>query len=991
MKVLKLFFTYFILLFSLSSFSFSYETKESAVKSFITTLYENILGREPDSEGIEYWEEALYSNSQTATEVTRYFFTSNELKRQNLSDEEFIRRVYLTLLNREPDKEGYEYWLSLLKEKKIPRLQLFYRFVFSDEFEKLTLNHGVMPYNKKDLSIAFLERLYNLILQRDSDGYGLDYWYEKLVTKEKSPKVIAKDFFYSEEFLKRDLSDEEFVEIAYRTLLNREPEDEGFWYWVERLKNGYERDRLLDDFLSSKEFKNITEKFLNKNVPVLKDIYPPSFYAPKFLKIDDNASEIFRLDARDDTPPVKFFLKGDDGEFFEIRDGVLYEKEPLFFRHPKDKNGDNVYEIVIEAKDGRGNSIERETKIKVCSKKVSQTACEAGLYQVGSFNWGSKNYAVCESGGYAYLINRYEGVYVIDVKNPASPSFVGLLKMDDLLLDAAFYKGYLFVAGGKNGIKIVNVTDPKNPKIEGVVDKERVGIELFVYKNFLFSVNYGEGVDIYDLKDPLNPSLVTHIESDTLLGRVFVKEDKLYIAAEEEGLLVYDIKDIYNPSLLGSLYFGENAKDVTVSGGFAYVALLDEGIKKVDLDGLKVVDSLKLDSKAVRILARDGYLFVADGSAGIKVIDIDGGKFKLVGFLEGSEVNDLFIDGEFLYAADGKEGLKIVDISNPVTKGVLSFVDLDKGAYKLLLDEDRAFVADFNKNLRVIDIKSPLSPSLLSTLSVKHGNERGVEIGEDDVSLLSSVFKEDDYITDMKKWNEYLLMGNGVYGVKVLDIENLNEVYEANLKSSVSSVAVKDKVLYLGTSDKRVEIYKLSLDGKLEKISSYALKFSPEILAVNGDLLFAASVDGGLEILDVSESERPVFKAFFNLEGNIFDLLFYKGYLFVAAGSRGVSVYDIGDGSEMRPLFEISLKGYARNLSADGERLFVGSLYKGIFSFDIEDMKRVKEISFFPLYGVMDVKERNGVLYAVDFNRGFWMIDRKTIEKNYYLTRKRIK
>ncbi len=987
MKSFKLFFIYSLFLFLFVSPSFAYENKESAVKSFITTLYENILGREPDIEGIEYWKNALYNENRTSTEVTRYFFTSKELKKQNLTDEEFIERVYKTLLGREPDREGYEYWLKLLKDKKIPRLQLFYRFVFSKEFEKLTLSHGIMPYNKKDLTIAFLERFYNLILQRDSDGFGLNYWYEKLVTKEKSPKIIAKDFFYSKEFLTRELSDEEFVEIAYRTLLNREPEDEGFKYWVDKLKNGYERDKLLDDFLDSQEFKNITERFLNKDIPILRDIYPPSFSPPKFLRVDDNQSKILELNAEDESSPITFTVSGgEDGEFFEIKDGVLYEKEPLFFKNPKDKNKDNLYELFIKAEDSEGNAIEKKITIKVCPKEVSKLACEVGIYKIGRFNWGEKSYTIFKKGDFAYLVSKYEGVYIVDVKNPKKPSFVSFLEIDDFLLDLVFYKGYLFVSGGKYGINIIDVKDVKNPKLIGKVDEERDGVKLFIYENYLFSVNDSQGIDIYDIKNPKEPSFITHIETEMALSRVFVKGDKLYVAAEEEGILIYDIKDISNPSLIRSLYLGENAKDIAVSGDFAYVAVFDEGVKKVDLKSLKVVENLKLDSKAVRVLVKDGYLFVADTYAGVKVLDISKKEMKIVGFLGGGEVNDLFIDGELLYVADGIEGLDIVDISNPVTKGVVSVVDIEKGAYKLLIGDKKAFIADFGKNLQVLDIEDPISPSLLSNSFIKESSTDEVFIKEDDISLLSSIFREEDYITDMKILNNYLFLGNGVEGVKVFDIKNLKDISKIESEIAVSSLEAKNDILYLGGSDKKLEIVDVSEINASKNIYSYDLKISPDILKLKENLLFAASVDGGLELLDIKDYKKPNFNSYFDLNSNIFDLLFYKNYLFIAGGSRGVLIYDISDKKMMNLVANISLNGYAKSLTIEEDKLFVGALYNGIFSFDLSDIKNIKTLSFFPLYGVFDIKKRDGFLYAVDFNRGFWILDEKEIEKNYYLT-----
>ena len=65
---------------------------------------------------------------------------------------------------------------------------------------------------------------------------------------------MAKGFFNSQEFKGLNLSDEEFIKVAYRTLLNREADEKGLADWTKALAEGVTRDKVLEGFYKSPEF-----------------------------------------------------------------------------------------------------------------------------------------------------------------------------------------------------------------------------------------------------------------------------------------------------------------------------------------------------------------------------------------------------------------------------------------------------------------------------------------------------------------------------------------------------------------------------------------------------------------------------------------------------------------------------------------------------------------------------------------------------------------
>ncbi len=231
------------------------------IELFVQRLYLKILNREVDPNGKKYWTEKLQKGA-TATSVAKSFFNSAEFVDLQLSDSEYITRAYETLLNREPDPEGLVYWLHQKDVAGLNRNQIFYGLALSKEFSDLCQQtYGILAYDAADLREAFVERFYNLVLGRDADLGGVKYWTNELKSKRKSAEDIANGFFFSEEFKNRAVSNEKFVEIAYRTLLNREADLEGKNFWVGKLNNGYSRSAMILDFVYTPEFESLAKKY----------------------------------------------------------------------------------------------------------------------------------------------------------------------------------------------------------------------------------------------------------------------------------------------------------------------------------------------------------------------------------------------------------------------------------------------------------------------------------------------------------------------------------------------------------------------------------------------------------------------------------------------------------------------------------------------------------------------------------------------------------
>lgn len=103
------------------------------VAESVALLYAASLDRQPKAEGDNYWLDQAF-DGMNMHEMAGYFLESNEfLSRFNVaSDDDDIQRLYLNVLEREPDGQGQAYWQATMDEG-LPRNEVLMDFVTSEE------------------------------------------------------------------------------------------------------------------------------------------------------------------------------------------------------------------------------------------------------------------------------------------------------------------------------------------------------------------------------------------------------------------------------------------------------------------------------------------------------------------------------------------------------------------------------------------------------------------------------------------------------------------------------------------------------------------------------------------------------------------------------------------------------------------------------------------------------------------------------------------
>ncbi len=155
---------------------------------FLTAAYRDLLGREPDPGGYEYWL-GLLNDDIPASAVAQAIGDADEQRRL------VVTQAYNRILHREPDGEGLAFWAADMIDRTA-EIELYTLFFASPEY---FIRSG-------ETNAGYVTALYQDILTRSPDSEGLTFW-TGLIDSGIDRGTIAREFIRSAEaILQPDLS-----------------------------------------------------------------------------------------------------------------------------------------------------------------------------------------------------------------------------------------------------------------------------------------------------------------------------------------------------------------------------------------------------------------------------------------------------------------------------------------------------------------------------------------------------------------------------------------------------------------------------------------------------------------------------------------------------------------------------------------------------------------------------------------------------------------
>ena len=237
----------------------------------VARLYEVALGRDAEAYGLNSWTDALDGGAELVALANAFLGSDEFLNRYgSLGNNEFIAQLYRNALNREPDRDGLDYWNGRLNAGE-SRAQVLVGFSESPEYIEISM--GNMPtfgLFDPDETATAVGRIYRAALGRDPDADGLLYWINR-VRDGTSLDTVADGFLSSNEFSQRygNPSDSRYIDLLYENVLGRPPEQDGKDYWLGQLNSGADRGDVLNGFAQSPEFQASTAEDYRDGVDVV--------------------------------------------------------------------------------------------------------------------------------------------------------------------------------------------------------------------------------------------------------------------------------------------------------------------------------------------------------------------------------------------------------------------------------------------------------------------------------------------------------------------------------------------------------------------------------------------------------------------------------------------------------------------------------------------------------------------------------------------------
>jgi len=193
----------------------------SALQSFLKTLYATTLDREPDTEGLNYWVNQIMAGKRTGAQVVNYFVFGKEFTAKNYCNEHFLTHLYKAIFSRNPDAAGLKYWEDKMAAGTT-REAVLNGFMSGKEFKALCTNAGI--------SVGTMPAL---------------------------PAHGTIQTWTCPEDNKMDNGIGNFVLRMYTKCLGRDAEKAGASYWISQLNaNKIGGTAVAEQFFMGKEFTN---------------------------------------------------------------------------------------------------------------------------------------------------------------------------------------------------------------------------------------------------------------------------------------------------------------------------------------------------------------------------------------------------------------------------------------------------------------------------------------------------------------------------------------------------------------------------------------------------------------------------------------------------------------------------------------------------------------------------------------------------------------
>ena len=238
----------------------------------VVRIYDTVLQRLPDGSGLDFHTGRITSGQTNLLGVATDFLNSAEFQAAtgSLNNEQFVRYIYQTALDREADAGGLSYWTGQLNAGT-SRASMLVLFSETAEHRALTASALDRGYFTTDVNYQNAALLYDTGLGRLPDAGGIVFWGDALQGGQHTVGSMAAAMAGSGEFQTRTagFSNAQVVDYMYLNTLDRAGDAGGRAYWTAQLDAGLSKADLIANFAFSVEHRALLAPFIDHGIAVI--------------------------------------------------------------------------------------------------------------------------------------------------------------------------------------------------------------------------------------------------------------------------------------------------------------------------------------------------------------------------------------------------------------------------------------------------------------------------------------------------------------------------------------------------------------------------------------------------------------------------------------------------------------------------------------------------------------------------------------------------
>ncbi len=478
-------------------------------------------------------------------------------------------------------------------------------------------------------------------------------------------------------------------------------------------------------------------------------------------------------------------------------------------------------------------------------------------------------------GNYAYLAEPDYGLYIVDVSNPADPSYVSrLLPSQSTEGSGVIVRGqYAYLSGGPAGIFVMGVSNPASPQKLGSYNTDGYASHITLSGNYAFVSDHSGGLYVLNIANANSPQFVTRY-SPALFWPVHsaLSSNYLYCADQLGGLTVLDVSNPAAPQHVTDIRMKDAAQGVAVDKPYAYVANNVDGLAIYELNSLanpQRINRADTPGYASGVTVVSNYAYVADQSTGLQIFNVSNPtNVQLVGSIDTTGLaRRVAVAGNYAYVADEAGGFRIINIANPASPQHVGGYSTPGIVRDIAVAGNHAYVTA-GTNLLAIAVNNPSNPPLVGVANISiYGQLYGVELN-----------------------GHYAYVANAFDGLMIIDVSdpgNMQIAASYKPQAIFLDVTVMGNYAYVAADANGLYVLDVSNPAAPRLVSKKRIGGNAVSVTVTGNLAYLATGDAGLKVLDVSDPGNPQW-----LTGNATfdaqDIYVASNRLFVAAGNDGL-------------------------------------------------------------------------------------------------------